>query len=124
MVFKFTLTDCHEEFHNEKYSYIYEYEGILTIVIDGKIFFEAPIAILEFFRDTKKWAISKELTDMCYECIETEENPLIQFKLTDGRFRLISPWQSFDSPQLFSKEEIVGALLELAETVNKQINVK
>jgi len=123
IIFEFLLIDRQEEFHNEKHSYIYEYEGCLTILIDGKVFFkEQGIAVLEFLRDACKWINNKnKREDMLYNCIETEDNPLISFILKKDKWYIQSPWQKFKSDGVFAREELESAIFELKHSVSQYI---
>ena len=126
--FKFKLTGHRKEFRQAKFSYkdscIYEYDGVLTILIDNTKFFEDEIAILEFFRDLIKWINSpRKSKNMLYNCIETEDNPLISFTCENGKWFICSPWQLFACKISFSREELENAILKLKNDVEMQLNI-
>lgn len=121
IVFEFKLTNHYKEFHDEKHSYIYEYEGYFKILINGREFFNEPgIAIYEFFRDVLGW-IKNKSKSMLYNCIETEDNPLISFIQKDGGWSVYSPWQKYKADTLFEREELETAIKKLESNVKRQL---
>jgi len=127
--FKFILTDHRKEFRDSKFSYdkscIYEYEGDVAIFINGKKIFEAEIAVLEFLRDVLGWQNNpNKLSDMKYDCVETEDNPLVSFIYKNGRWFIDSPWKLFDCETPFTREELEDAILKLKADVEKQLNIE
>ncbi|MCL2313033.1 MAG: hypothetical protein FWC41_11225 [Firmicutes bacterium] len=121
--FKFKLTDRRKEFHNEKYSYVYEYDGDFSIFIGKELFFDEPgMPILEFFRDVNKWRkIWDKSKNMFYNCVETEDNPLISFININNDWVIHSPWQKFKCNVTFTRKEIENALIILENNVNEQL---
>lgn len=102
-----------------EYPNILDVVGDLTIEINKEIFFKQPyFPVLEFIRTLEKW--DKE-SDMFYNCIETEDNPLISFIYSNRGWVVKSPWQLFESKELFSKEELLAAVNDLMLSVKRQL---
>ena len=123
IIFNFTLTTQYEQWHNDKSFSFLEYEGNFEITIDSKILFSQPyIIILEFLRDAFNWISSKDKSkDMLYNCIETDDNPLIRFIEKDGMWYIQSPWQKYECDVAFTREELETAVLNLDRSVNEQL---
>ena len=121
--FEFELTDHRQEFHKEKHSYIFEYEGFLTIHVGDVLFFEEQIAILEFFRDTTNWRKEQiKSKSMLFNCIETDDNPLISFVENNGKWLIHSTQQKFECHYQFTRETLETAILELEHSVDYYIS--
>ena len=83
------------------------------IRVEDKLFFEEPnFSIYEFMCFVDEW-IEKNLDDMKYIAIDTDDNPLISFIKDDGGYKINSPWQLFSCEKLISREEIEEAILKL-----------
>lgn len=110
--------------HKMLYPEMLDVYGEFKIIIYGKTIYDQPLSVLELLQQTEKWKHSKKPKDMLYISIETNDNPNITFHLTDGQFRISSPWQLFESHDLFTKDEIATALDELKESVKEQMQVE
>lgn len=96
--------------------------GDFQIIVDKKTFFSQPqFPILEFCKATHKWERSCLHKNMYYSSVETDDNPLVCFIYTGQMWRIQSPWELFNSENLFSKEEISKSLNELYKNVNMQL---
>lgn len=81
-----------------------------TIRIDNENFFNEPnFPIYEFMNYVDEW-IEKDLEDMNYIAIDTEENPLISFTKSEEGYKIISPWQLFACERLMTRNEIIEAI--------------
>ena len=79
--------------------------------------------IFEFFRDARNWLSCENKTkDMLYNCIETEDNPLISFTERDGEWVVQSPWQKYECDISFVRQELETAILDLERSVNEQLS--
>lgn len=82
-------------------------EATFSIIIDNKVFFSTSgFNILEFLRQIASWEIHKG--DMIYNCIDTEDNPLISFIEKDGLYTIHSPWQKFECNDKFSFSDLIS----------------
>lgn len=107
------------EFAETKYPELIYPDGLFRIILNGKMFFEQPFAILELIRARDIWDRSKA---MQYNSIETEDNPLISiFPAADG-WKLQSPWQLFESSDIFSTADIEQAIAKLSDSVKEQLD--
>lgn len=90
----------------------------LSIWVDNQHFLEEPdFPVLDFLYAAYKWKSSKDTEDFIYNCIETEDNPLISFTKAKDMWVICSPWQLFQCEEKFTKEEIVNAIDVLAKTI-------
>lgn len=100
-----------------KYPEILKYDGCFKIIIDDKIYFEDnEFCIYEFIYYITKW-LNCENRAMEYNCVDTEENPLISFTPYENQWKISSPWQNFKNNVLFSADELKNALAELITTL-------
>jgi hypothetical protein len=95
--------------------------GDLTIEINKEIFFKQPFfPVLEFVRTLEKW---DKKSNMFYNCIETDDNPLISFVKNKVGWVVKSPWQLFECKELISSEELLVAINEFMISVKGQLIV-
>jgi hypothetical protein len=124
--FKFNLTETYPDKY--KYRYGLSLEGDFDIIVDNNLLFSEPhFSILEFLRDASMWINNPTLEqNMEYNCIDTEENPLISFIAHGGSYRIQSPWQLFECKTLFTAIEIKQAIDNLKSDLTLQIpsNIK
>ena len=65
------------DYMSEQYPDMIDVTGDLTIEINNETFFMEPyFPVIEFIRTLEKW---DKINNMAYNCIETEDNPLISF---------------------------------------------
>lgn len=85
-----------------------KYESLFTIEISGKEFFsESYINTLELLQQIEKWKLEKG--DFLYNCIDTEDNPLLSFvKEKDGLYSIKSPWQKFECCEHFDYNDLIN----------------
>lgn len=84
-----------------------ENETTFTIKINDKVFFSTfGFNILEFLLCIAQWEINKG--DMIYNCIDTNDNPLISFIEEDGFYRIHSAWQEFECKEKFDFSELIS----------------
>lgn len=94
------------------------YDMGLSIWVDNQQFFGEPdFPVLDFLYAVYKWKSSKDNEDFAYNCIETEDNPLISFTREKNMWAMYSPWQLFKCEKRFAKEEIIGALDDLEKKI-------
>ena len=94
------------------------YDMGLSIWVDNQQFFWEPdFPVLDFLYTVYKWKTSKDNEDFIYNCVETEDNPLISFTREKSMWMICSPWQLFECEKRFTKEEIVNALDVLEKTI-------
>ncbi len=98
--------------------------GVLVIEIDKEVFFRAGIAILEFVLVIDKWIENGCKNPMLYNSVETEDNPLISFIPNGDKWNISSPWQSFSSKVLFTKEELLYVIYDLKLQVEHELQKK
>lgn len=99
----------------KSYPDILIYEGSFRIIVDEKVFFEDEnFAIFEFLTYVNKW-ISNCKENMLYECMDTEDNPLIGFYFCEDGWLIDSPWKNFKMHRLFSTDELKTAILNLID---------
>ena len=84
--------------------------GLSIWVNNQQFFLEPDFPVLDFLYTVYKWKISKDNEDFFYNCIETEDNPLISFTRENSMWTICSPWQLFECEKRFTKEEIINAL--------------
>ena len=103
----------------EEYPEVLKYEGNFSIEIDNKVFFhEADFSIFEFLLYTDKW---KTLDcDMLYDCIDTDDNPLISFIKNGELFYVNSPWSLFECKQGFTKKELLEKIDNMKSNIIEQ----
>ncbi len=101
------------------YPEIIDVIGDLIIEINNGIYFKEPyFPILEIIRTLEKW---DKVSNMLYNCIETDNNPLISFIFTNVGWLVKSPWELFKCKELFSKEELLTAISDLILSVKMQL---
>ena len=111
--------------YGNKYPEILDVCGEFRILVEGNIFFNEPqFPVVELVVFFEKWIKSKrKAKGMQFNSIETEDNPLIQFKSEKDKFCIFSPWQLFECHELFTKNEIMEAFHELKKSVDEQIQL-
>ena len=109
---------CRVDFNETKYPELIYPDGLFRIILNDEVFFEQPFAILEFIRAAETWDESKA---MHYNSIETEDNPLISIVPARDGWQIKSPWQLFESPEIFSAAEISQSLSDLFDSVKAQL---
>jgi len=83
-----------------------EDEATFTIKIDNKVFFSTTgFNILEFLQQVAQWEITKG--DMIYNCVDTDDNPLISFIEEDGLYTIHSTWQEFECKEKFYFSDLI-----------------
>jgi len=96
-----------------------KYDMCMSIWVDNQQFFWEPdFPVLDFLYNAYKWKLSKDNEDFFYNCIETEDNPLISFTSEKNLWGICSPWQLFECEKKFTKEELVNAFDVLEKTIN------
>ncbi len=101
-----------------------KYDMSFSIWIDNQRFFWEPdFPIFDFLYNVHKWKLSKDNEDFFYNCIETEDNPLICFTKKKNMWVFFSPWQLFECKKEFTKEEIVSSLNALEKTIYPRVNL-
>lgn len=94
--------------------------GTFTIEINNKVFFKEPyFPILEFIRILEQW---DKTSNMFYNGIETEDNPLISFVASEKGWKIKSSWQLFECLDFFTIEELLESIDNLIKSVKKQLN--
>ncbi len=84
-----------------------EDEATFTIKIDNKTFFTTSgFNVLEFLQQIAQWETDKG--DMLYNCIDTDENPLISFIENEGLYTISSPWQEFECNYKFTFSDLIS----------------
>ena len=66
--------------------------------------------------------VQRKSPEMVYNCIDTEDNPLIHFTENNGLWFVKSPWQKFECNLAFTRVELETAVLELERSVNEQLS--
>lgn len=101
------------------YPEIIDVVGDLTVEINNKKFFEQPyFPVIEFIRTLEQW---DKNSDMLYNCIETEDNPLISFIYDIKGWKIKSPWQLFECTLYFQKKELLESIEKLMKSVKEQL---
>lgn len=101
-----------------QYPEMIEVVGDFIIKINDKIFFNQPFPILEFIRTLERW---DKTNNMFYNCIETEDNPLISFIISKDGWKIKSPWQLFECNEFLSQKELLESIEKLMESVKEQL---
>lgn len=84
-----------------------QYEIPFEILIDGKVYFsDEYFPLLDFAKFISDAGAFSEQADILYNCIETEENPLIGFCFRDGEWFINSPWELFVCEESFSNRSV------------------
>lgn len=74
-----------------------KYDATFSIWIDNKLFFHVDdFIIFDFLYYFYLWKNNESTSDFHYNCIETEDNPLISFVKKDDLWYLYSTWQNFE----------------------------
>lgn len=98
-----------------KYPEILRYSGDFKIIIDNKIYFEdEEFSIYEFLYYVNKWCETAEQI-MEYNCIDTDENPLVSFIPYENKWKISSPWENYANNVFFTTEELNNAIIALKE---------
>jgi hypothetical protein len=117
--FRFQLRKRYAEWHDDKNHHNMEYEGEFDILINGETFFHDDFFVIyEFLEVALAW--SRSVNDQClyYNCIDTDDNPLISFvPIKNDGWQMFSPWQRYRCNHLFSKKELARAV----ENLNAQV---
>ena len=126
MLFEFKFGNKHSSILIQKYPDILKYEGLFSIRIGTKFFFEdAHFCIFEFLSAIQSWLDNHEYK-MIYNTVETDDTPILEFsKQETGMWKISSVWQEFDCKQEFEKEDIVSSLnkMLLLAGIRKEFNV-
>jgi len=102
-----------------QYPEMIEVVGDFTIKINDKIFFSEPyFPVMEFIRTLERW---DKTNNMIYNCIETEDNPLISFITSKNGWKIKSPWQLFECNDFFTQKELLESINKLTESVKRQL---
>ncbi|MBC6310001.1 hypothetical protein HCJ66_10660 [Listeria sp. FSL L7-1582] len=99
-------------------------EGDLNIVINNQIFFEEPIALYEFYCYLDRWLYDWEKGHKIsfeYVSMESEENPLLAFKLTTSGFQIFSVWQQYNSEEIFDTNDFKDYIALITGQIEKDI---
>jgi len=105
-------------YYAKEYPEIIEVVGDFEINVNGETFFSQPyFPIIEFIRALDKW---KETENIVYNCLETDDNPLISFISTNKAWTIKSSWQLFECKVIFSKGELLESFNKLKNSVKKQ----
>lgn len=84
-----------------------ENEATFSIKINNNTFFsDSNFNILEFLQQIAFWEINKG--DMKYNCVDTDDNPLISFIEENGLYTIHSPWQKFECNDKFSFADLIS----------------
>lgn len=93
--------------------------GPLIITIHDKVFFTEPyFPVIEFIRTLERW---DKINNMFYNCIETEDNPLISFITSKNGWKIKSPWQLLECNEFLSQKELLESIEKLMESVKEQL---
>ncbi|MGX4667838.1 DUF7878 domain-containing protein [Cerasibacillus sp. JNUCC 74] len=94
MDFTFTTNKSMIEKKKKDYANVYRIDGELKLEVNGEVFFQEDIAILEFYLQLKKWFSKKVNNSFYYHTLEVEddENPIIKFVAVGDNYSLSSPW--------------------------------
>jgi hypothetical protein len=94
MDFTFTTDKSMIEKKKKDYANVYRIDGELKLEVNGEVFFQEDIAILEFYLQLKKWFSKKVNNSFYYHTLEVEddENPIIKFVAAGDNYYLSSPW--------------------------------
>ena len=95
------------------YSNLLSDEHYFCIKVNEVIFFEQPLfPILEFLYHYLRW---DRKHDFIYNTIESQENPILEFRRGLLGWKIDSVWKKFDCKIRFDVDDFVNA-------VNKMIN--
>ena len=121
----FQLTKRYAEWHHDKNHYNLEYEGKFKILINGEIFFHDDFFVVcEFLEAALAWRQLPNNRPLHYNCIDTDDNPLISFvNIKDDEWKILSPWQRFRCNDLFTKKELACAVEQLNAKVEEAIRI-
>lgn len=88
-----------------------KYDVEFKIYINNKLFLQIDsFAVCDFLYYVNNWRINSSEQNMVYNCIETDENPLIQFVKSECYWKIESKWQEYISKELFTKEQILYSI--------------
>jgi len=104
-----------ENVFNRSNRYMYELEGDFSVVINGTEYFESGgIPVIEFIDQAEAWiAKANETADFLYDCVDTDDKPLMAFRYRDGFFTFRSPWELARSEDQLTFEDIRSAVEQL-----------
>lgn len=84
-----------------------EEEATFTIEINDKVFFSTEyFNVLEFLQQVAIWKENKG--NMIYNCVDTDDNPLISFVKSDDMYEVRSTWQKFECKEKFSFSDLIA----------------
>ncbi len=87
------------------------------IKIDGITFFEEPLfPILEFLFYYLRW---NKNGNFVYNTLESDENPLIEFKKTFKGWKFDSVWKKYDCKDRFELTEFTNAVEKLIDNITR-----
>ena len=89
-------------------------EAQLRIVVDDVVVFDVGhFAVVELRDALRLWRSSERRRRFAFTTIEAEENPMLLFTRSWGRWRFSSPWGTSESaPSRASLEEAVDRFIE------------
>ena len=108
---KFVIqSDCFQKSIPHKYPELITCEVYLCILINNEVYFEDPFfSIHEFLFFIDKWKHMHDCS-FIYNSIETEDNPLLCFNYSNGRYSIKSTWELFRCDITYTKTELLDAL--------------
>lgn len=87
------------------------------VIVNNRTFFHEPLfPILELVRCCRQW-LKCPNGEFIYNTIESEENPLLTFRLHDSKWKVYSVWQKFECEQTFTLEEVKSFLKDIVSQV-------
>lgn len=87
-----------------------------SIYIDDSLYFhEQEFPAFDFLFCLNQWLLKNTDEDFEYNCIETDDNPLITVVCISNLWKINSKWENFHAEQSFSKQKIAIALQALVE---------
>lgn len=96
-----------------------QYDATFSIWIDNKLFFHVDdFIIFDFLYHFNLWRIQESTLNFYYNCIETEDNPLISLVKKNDLWYLSSTWQNFEWHQPININTFISEIDNLVSTNN------
>lgn len=81
-------------------------EATFSIEINDRIFFSTEyFNVLEFLQQIAIWKENRG--NMIYNCVDTDDNPLLSFIELDGAYEIRSTWQRFECKEKFLFSDLI-----------------
>ncbi|MEM5018433.1 hypothetical protein WKH31_19270 [Metabacillus indicus] len=100
-------------------------EGLLTIKINGQIYFKADLALLEFYLYLNAWSKknkkTRSINEFHYYSMEFDEGAILSLLPFGQKARLASIWEEEQMYNVFDLSYVSEKLIDLMDCLEKDI---